>query len=120
MKVPEGEEEQPLAWMAILADTPVYSSDGERVGIVDEVLGSQDQDIFHGIEVRTGLLAQNVMIPADRVTQITNRRIETALTAEEIRDLPAYVEEESYQLGFVGLLRRRLGWQVEREEGGPK
>jgi hypothetical protein len=51
------------------------------------------------------------------VAGITNRRIDASLSVEEIRALPVYREEESFQLGFVGLLRRTLGWQSERDPG---
>lgn len=114
MKVPEAEEERPLAWMAILADTPVYAADEQEVGVIADVLGAED--IFHGIVVRSGPEAKDVMVPADEVRVITNRRIVTSLTPEEIRALPPYREEESYGLGFVGLLRQRLGWVSESDE----
>jgi hypothetical protein len=39
-------EGQPLSWKAILEDTSVYSSGGDRVGAVHEVLGSDQHDIF--------------------------------------------------------------------------
>lgn len=115
MKVPEPQQEEPLAWMAVLADTPVHSSDGQDVGVVGEVLGSQSEDIFHGLVVRGGFLTADVVIPAEHVTAITNKRIDTDLTAQEIRDLPVYNEEESFKLGFVGFLGRRLGWVKDRD-----
>lgn len=113
MKVPEPDEERPLAWTAILADTPVYSADEEEVGVVKDVVGSED--IFHGLVLAAGTLASDVLIAADKVTRITNRRIDTSMNAEDIRDLPPYAEEDSYQLGFVGLLGRRIGWVREGE-----
>lgn len=118
MKVPEPDEEQPLAWIAILADTPVYSTSGQEVGTVHEVLGAED--IFHGVVVHTGLLGHDVMIPATDVTRITNRRVDVALDTDSFRALPPYREEESYKLGFVGLLRRHLGWVADTDEGGPE
>lgn len=117
MRTPQDEDEQPLAWQAILAETPVYSSDGEQVGIVGEVVGAEDADIFHGVVVTSGLLPHNALVPAANVTAITNRRLDTSLTAEEVRRLPQFHEEASYQLGFVGLLRRRLGWVEEGRQG---
>ena len=108
MRVPEPDEEQPLAWSAILEDTPVYSADGQDIGTVQDVLGAED--IFHGIVVRAGPLSDVVMIPADAVALITNRRIETMLSPDEIRALPPYQEEESFRLGVVGLLRKHMGW----------
>lgn len=111
MRVPEPEEERPLAWSAILADTPVYTADKQEVGIIADVLGAED--IFHGIVVHAGPEANDVMVPADHVSVITNRRVVTALAPDEFRALPPYREEDSYQLGFVGLLRKHLGWVPE-------
>jgi len=109
-------EGQPLSWKAILEETPVYSSGGDRVGAVHEVLGSDQQDIFHGIVVRHGLINGDVMIPADQVRQITDRRIDVSLGTERIRALSPHVEEESYRLGLVGLFRKKLGWVPDRRE----
>lgn len=114
MKVPEPEEERPLAWTAILQDTPVIDAAGQDIGPVADVLGAED--IFHGIVVHAGPEATEVMIPADNVTTITNRRIETDLSPEQIRDLPPYQADAVYQLGFVGLLRRHLGWTREEND----
>jgi hypothetical protein len=118
VKFPESEEDRPIAWTAILSDTPVYASDGEQVGVVDEVLGSQGEDIFHGIVVRSPGVQHNVAILADKVSGITRSRIDTSLTTQEIRALPVYKEEASYTLGIVGLFRKHLGWK--RDDGtGP-
>jgi hypothetical protein len=118
VKVPESEEDQPIAWTAILADTPVYASDGGQVGVVNEVLGSQGEDIFHGIVVRSPARQHNVAILADRVSRISRSRIDTSLTTQEIRALPVYKEEASYSLGMVGRLRKHVGWK--RDDGsGP-
>lgn len=119
MKVPEPENEQPLAWTAILADTPVHAVDGQQVGTVREVLGAEAGDIFHGIVVHTGLVSHDVMIAADQVTRISNRRVDTSLSSEMVRELPPYREEESYQLGFVGFIRKHLGWVREKDNNPP-
>jgi uncharacterized protein YrrD len=110
------EEERPLAWIAVLEHTPVFASDGERVGTVSEVVGAEDDDIFHGIEVGEGILGRVVLIPAEHVTDITNRRIQTDLSSEAVRALPAYKPGESYHLGFVGLFRKHLGWVEDRRD----
>jgi hypothetical protein len=108
MKVPEPEEEQPLAWTAILEYTPVLSSEGTEVGTVEEVLGAED--IFHGIVLRSGDSGRLQLIPADAVRTITNRKIETTLTSNQVRDMSAYEPERSFGLGIVGIFRKRLGW----------
>jgi len=88
------------------------------LGVVHEVLGSDSEDIFHGVVVHTGHVGHEVMVPAGEVTRITNRRLETRLSSQEIRELPPYREEESYQLGFVGLFRKHLGW-IREKDGNP-
>ncbi len=117
MRVDAGmEEEEPLSWKAVLEDTTVVASDGVEVGNVAEVLGAEQQDIFHGIVVRLGVLQRDVLVPADRITRITSQRIEVGLDGNSVRELPAYLPEESYHLGMVGLFRRHLGWV--RDEPG--
>lgn len=113
MKVPELDDERPLSWLAVLENTPVLSSEGEEVGGVKEVVGSEAEDIFHGLVVAHGRLASDVLIPGANVLSITNKKVETNLGAEEVRALPAYVEEDSYQLGYVGLFSKHLGWTRE-------
>lgn len=116
MKSYDASEETPVAWIAVLADTPVLTVGGDEVGTVAEVLGSEAEDIFHGIVLRHGILGHEVMIPAQNVTAITNKRITTDLSAEAVRALPQYVPEETFKLGFVGFLGRHLGWVRDGRE----
>ncbi|MGH2449494.1 MAG: hypothetical protein ACRDFS_12950 [Chloroflexota bacterium] len=109
---PRGPDE-PIAWSAIAADTPVFSRDGEEIGGVHDVLGSED--IFHGLVVKAGPLGREKMIPAEDVGTITNKRIDTNLDSQQIRELPDYLPEDSYQLGIVGLFRKHVGWVPEGE-----
>ncbi len=113
MKFPEPDDERPLAWNAILDLTPVYSSDGEEVGRVHEVVGAED--IFHGVVVKHGVLGHEVMVPAAQVGTITNKRIDLKMTAEQVRELEPYQPEASYELGFKGLFRKHLAWTDDRE-----
>lgn len=108
MRTPEPDDERPLAWTAILEHTPVYASDGQQIGVVDEVLGAED--IFHGVVVRGGPVGHEILLLADHVSTITNRRVNTNLSPEDIRSLPPYQPEESFKLGVVGRFRKHLGW----------
>jgi hypothetical protein len=108
-------QNEPVAWRAIVYDTPVFGSDGERVGIVREVLGSDSEDIFHGLRVELDEGGRHVMILADDVTLITRGRIDTGLASAAVAELPAYQEEETYHLASVGWLRKHLGWKRDSE-----
>ena len=44
----------PISYEVLAAGTPVYSSDGERVGTVTHVLAVPEEDVFDGIVVWTG------------------------------------------------------------------
>lgn len=116
MKRHDSDEEVPIAWTAVLANTPVVTAGGDEVGTISEVLGADAEDIFHGIVVRHGVLSGEVMIPAQHVSQITNKRITVDLSAEAVRALPAYVAEDAFKLGFVGFLGRQLGWVRDGRE----
>ncbi len=109
-------QEVPIAWTAIFQDTRVYLADGTDAGVVDEVLGAED--IFHGMVVRTGPLATDKMVPAERVATITNQRIVIDMSAEELRALPPFQQEETFRLGIVGLFRKHLGWVEGKDEPG--
>lgn len=103
---PEGEE-SPRSWRAVLRATPVISSDGVEIGTVHEVLGWDQEDIFHGIVVRQGAPGDDREIHADRVTEITNHKIAITLTAQEVRELEPHVSQE-HETGPDNLLDHYL------------
>ena len=113
MNVPASEDEQPVSWRAIAADTPVFASDGSEVGKVSEVLGGDQEDIFHGLVIDLPGIGNEAMLPAAHVVRISDRRVESDLTADEIRSLPEFEAAESFRLGNVGLLRKTEGWVKE-------
>src|SRR3954452_15178807 len=47
------DEGLPIAYEVLDKDVPVYASGGERVGTVDHVVSAPEEDIFHGIVLRT-------------------------------------------------------------------
>jgi hypothetical protein len=65
-------ETDPIGWRGLVYDTPVTTNDGARVGTVREVLGSDAEDIFHGLRVRLTSDRRDVMVPADLVTTMTS------------------------------------------------
>ncbi len=103
-----------ISWRGIVYDTPVTAADGSRVGTVREVLGSDADDIFHGI--RVGLAAKrDVMVAADHVTSLTTGAIGTDLSTSDIEALPMYDDTATYHLASVGWLRKHLGWKKDSE-----
>jgi uncharacterized protein YrrD len=104
----------PIAWRAIVYGTPVVAADGSRLGTVREVLGSDADDIFHGVRVaRDGDAKHDAMVAAERITAITHDGVGTNVGSSET--LPAYDEAATYHLASVGWLRKHLGWVSDKD-----
>jgi hypothetical protein len=106
-------ETQPISWRSIVYGTPVTSSDGVRVGVVHEVLGSDAEDIFHGLRVSLTERRQDVMVSADDIESMSLVDVRTSLTPTQVETLPTYDETATYHLASVGWLRKHLGWRKD-------
>ena len=106
-------ESQPISWRSIVYGTPVTAADGIRIGSVREVLGSDAEDIFHGLRVALTGQRQDVMVSADDIASLSVAEVTTALTRSQIDRLPAYDETATYHLASVGWLRKHLGWRKD-------
>ena len=107
---------QPIAWRSIVYGTPVTSSDNVRVGVVHEVVGSDADDIFHGLRVALTARHDDVMVPAADITSLSLAEVHTDLTQSDVEGLPAYEETATYHLASVGWLRKHLGWQKDAKD----
>ena len=108
------DSDQPIAWRAAPEDIPVRS-DGKQVGTLFDLLGSHEEDIFHGIVVQLQPGSRRVFVPADDVASITAAHVDVSLTAAELAGLPDHTEERQFQLGMAGTFRKRAGWIREKD-----
>ena len=106
-------EAQPISWRSIVYGTPVMSGDGVRIGVVREVLGSDAEDIFHGLRVALTERRQDVMVSADDIESMSLVDVRTSLAPSQVETLPGYDETATYHLASVGWLRKHLGWQKD-------
>jgi len=106
-------ENVPIGWRGVIYGTPVTTGDRARVGTVREVLGSDAEDIFHGLRVELTEGHRDVMLPADNVTTMSAEQVETDLSRAAIDALPTYDEVGTYHLASVGWLRKHLGWKKD-------
>jgi uncharacterized protein YrrD len=60
----------PVAWLLIEPGWTVYDAAGAKIGKVKEVLADEQADIFHGVLVEHGLLADDLEVLADRIAEI--------------------------------------------------
>jgi hypothetical protein len=105
----------PIAWRGVAQDTPVRSSEGEEVGTLSDMLGSDQEDIFHGIVVHLGRVGRHVFVAADDVTLMTRSHVDVSHTSAELHALPEHDEERQFDLGMVGFFRRHVGWKREKD-----
>ena len=83
-------EEPQVAWKAIEADAQVFSTEGESVGKVAEVVGDHDADVFTGLALSLRGLGPKRFVEAERVRGIWPDRVELELTKDEVERLPEH------------------------------
>ena len=81
------DEGLPIAYEVLDSGVPVYASGGEQVGTVDHVVAAPEQDIFHGIVMRTE--AGQRFIDADRVGALHERGVDLRIDAATAAALPS-------------------------------
>jgi hypothetical protein len=77
----------PVSWLVIEPGWSVVAADGTEIGKVEELVGDTGKDIFNGLSVSTGFLGRPKYVPAERVSRITDGRVELDLPANAIGDL---------------------------------
>ncbi len=82
----------PVAWTALDEGALVVAADGSEVGLLKEVVGDEEADIFDGLVLEHAKHGTSHYIPSERVKGIWPDRVETDLTPEEAASLPDYEE----------------------------
>jgi hypothetical protein len=78
----------PIAYEALERHTPVFSSDGEEIGVVDHVLAVESEDVFDGIVIARPHGRGHRFADADDVAAIHERGVTLKLSAEDCEQLP--------------------------------
>ena len=84
------DEETPVAWNAVPRHAVVVAGDGTELGAVEEILGDEEEDIFHGVALKRADDGEVVEVPAGRITRMTMEHLVTDLTQDEAKALPAF------------------------------
>ena len=79
----------PVSWFLMERGWRVVDREGGEVGIVDEVLGDENADIFDGLSVRGGALRDAQYVPSEHVAEIVEGSVRLDLTADELAALDA-------------------------------
>jgi hypothetical protein len=76
--------DDPVAWSYVPAEALVVGPNGEELGRVAAMLGTEDEGIFHGIAVTTYDDGMVRVVPADAVTRLTTAKVEIAWEAGQL------------------------------------
>jgi len=81
------DEGLPIAYEVLEKNVPVHASGGEVIGTVDHVVAAFDQDIFHGIVIRTDRGPR--FVAADDVVSLHEHGVDLDLDVAAAAGLPA-------------------------------
>jgi hypothetical protein len=76
--------DDPVAWSYVEAETLVVGPNGDELGRVEAMLGTETEGIFHGVAVIPYADGTTRVVPADAVTLITSSKVEIAYDADEL------------------------------------
>jgi hypothetical protein len=84
----------PIAYTVLAEDTPVYSSDGVKLGKVKRMLADTDADIFDGliVDTRDG----DRFVDAPNVAEIYQRAVVLSLSSEDAEHMPEPTPSPAY------------------------
>jgi hypothetical protein len=81
-----------VSWKAIEPGAKVFSSEGEAVGKVSQVVGDANADVFTGLALSIETFGHDRFVASERVAGIYPDRIDLALTKQEIERLPEHTD----------------------------
>lgn len=79
----------PSSYLVLAEGVPVYSGDGQELGLVEHVLAESDVDIFDGLVIdRSRLPGGHRFVDAALIEEIYERGVVLTLSAEQAVELP--------------------------------
>ncbi len=82
--------DDPVAWSYVQAETLVVGPDGEELGRVAAMLGTESEGIFHGVAVTPYADGTTRVVPADAVTGLTSSQVRIAWDAAQLAAAEPY------------------------------
>jgi hypothetical protein len=80
------DEGLPIAYQVLEKDVLVFAAGGEQLGTVDHIVAAPEEDIFHGIVMRTGGGLR--FIAADQVGQLHEHGVDLRIDEAAAAELP--------------------------------
>jgi hypothetical protein len=82
--------DDPVAWSFVESDTLVVGPDGEELGRVAAMLGTESEGIFHGVAVLPYHDGKARLVPADAVLMLTSAKLQIAYDRERLAAADEY------------------------------
>jgi hypothetical protein len=82
--------DDPVAWSYVKEGTPIVGPNGDELGTVAAMLGTQTENIFHGIAVNPAGGGATRVVPADAVTSLTSSTVQVAWGADRLARAEEY------------------------------
>jgi hypothetical protein len=109
------DEGLPIAYPVLEKDVPVYASGGEQLGTVDHVVAAPEQDIFHGVVMKTGDGQRFIL--AEQIASLHEFGVDLKIDEAAAATLPApHGAARSYHDSEPGIKPSR--WQRFAEHHG--
>ena len=87
----------PVAWIVIEKGWAVYDAGGEQIGVVQEIAGDENHDIFDGLGIKESRLGHVKYVPAELVGLIERGGVHLTIAGDRVatlEDLRASAEEQ--------------------------
>ena len=79
----------PIAYTVLQEGTPVYDRNGERIGVVDQVMADMQLDIFEGVIVHTRPLpGRHLFADVEQIAELRERGVLLAVERDELHEPP--------------------------------
>ena len=79
----------PVSYLTLKSGTEVISADGDRVGVVEHVLGDEETDIFDGIVIDVKLGPGGLhFVDAPQVASLQENQVVLAVSTADVGRLP--------------------------------
>jgi uncharacterized protein YrrD len=79
----------PIAYTVLEEGLPVYDRSGRRIGVVEQVLGDLELDIFDGVIVHSRPLpGRHLFADVDQIAELRERGVVLAVEREDLHQPP--------------------------------
>ena len=112
----------PIAYTVLEEGTPVYDRDGQRVGVVEDVVADMQLDIFEGVLVHTHpLLGHHLFADVEQIAELHERGVLLSVGRDDLHEPPEEGKGDRAERTQTPLeARLRRAWDRLTQRGSGK